>query len=715
MFDYINKTIKRVDAKDKIEGRVKYLCDLDFKDLVYAKTLRSSRPRAKILSIDVPKLPHGYHIVDKHDVLGKNRVEIIFDDQPFFAEDVVNYIGEPILLVVGPNKEVILDIISSIKVNYQDMDPILNIEEAESGTKNPLYKKNNCFADYQYTKGNIDEIINQSTNFIEDEYKTGYQEHVYLETQGMIGKYENDKVTIYGSMQCPFYIKNAVEQGLGWDEKRVRIIQTPTGGGFGGKEDYPSLIAGHVAFAAVKVKKPVQLLLDREEDISFTTKRHPSLIKIKTYFDSNNKIIARDIDIKLDAGAYAGLSSVVLQRAMFSITGVYNIPNLKVRGRAFSTNNVVSGAFRGFGAPQAFFAIEMHMENIANKVGINSLELKKKYLLKKGDTSSTQGLFQYDISLNEIIDEIEKISNYKKRYEKKPKKKNKLKGVGCSLFYHGCGFTGSAEQKLIKSKIKLRKHANGIVEIIVSSVEMGQGVSTTLRKIVAQVLEIPIEKITYNNPDTDKVPDSGPTVASRTIMIVGKLLEDGARDMKKIWNKYPEFEVEKIYKHPQNMKWDDEKLKGNTYQAYSWGANMVEVEIDPVAYEINVTGIWAVYDIGKAIDEKIVQEQIEGGIIQGLGHGTIEVMKVKNGMLLQKNMTDYIIPTSKDFPNIKSKLIENPYEHGPFGAKGLGELTFVGAPVAIALAVQNALGIPIKQIPVTPEYLMEVMENRKAD
>ncbi|CAH2213754.1 xanthine dehydrogenase family protein molybdopterin-binding subunit [Tepidibacter aestuarii] len=713
MVEEISKSIKRFDTGPKIRGDAEYLCDMDFEDLVYAKTLRSSRPRAKILSIEIPDLPKGYYIVDKNDVLGRNRVKTVFDDQPFFAEDVVNYVGEPILLVVGPKKDVILNIISEIKVIYEDIDPILSIEDAENEVKKPIFQNQKCFVDYEYKKGNIDEIIKESINFIEGEYKTGYQEHAYLETQGMIGIYENEKVTIYGSMQCPYYVKDAVVQGLGWDEKRVRVIQSTTGGAFGGKEEYTSLIGGHVAIAAVKVKRPVKLLLDRSEDIECTTKRHPSIIKIKTYFDSNNIIIARDIDIKIDAGAYAGLSSIVLQREMFSVTGVYNIQNLRVRGRAFATNNVVSGAFRGFGGPQAIFAMEIHMENIADQLDIDSIELKKKYLLKRGDTSSTQGLFQYDIKLDEIISEIEKISDYTKKRKKNEKNPDKLKGIGCSLFFHGCGFTGNGEQEIIKAKIKLKKYLNEKVEIFVSNVEMGQGASTTLKKIVSHALEIPIEHIIFKNPDTDNVPDSGPTAASRTIIIVGKLLEDGAREMKEQWNQFSEIEIKKTYKYPENMKWDAEKLEGNAYEAYSWGANVVEVEIDPITYEITTTGIWAVYDIGKAIDEQIVQGQIEGGIIQGLGYGTIEVMDIKDGKLLQKSMTDYIIPTSKDFPNIKIKLIDNPYEHGPFGSKGLGELTFVGAPAAIALAVQNAIGIPIKKIPITPEYLMELMKNGK--
>jgi CO/xanthine dehydrogenase Mo-binding subunit len=705
----INKPVKRVDAEEKISGKAKYLTDMEFEDMLYAKTYRSTKARAKIKNIYIPELPEGYFIIDRKDVPGKNRVKMIFYDQPFFAEDEVNYIGEPILLVAGKDKKVILDIISNIKIDYEDIEPILTVEEAEKNVLKPIYGKDNLFADYKYCKGDMDKAEKGAVRVFEKEYRTGYQEHIYLETQSMAACYENGRVKVLGSMQCPYYIKNAVMEALGFSKNKVQIVQTTTGGAFGGKEEYPSLIAGQVAIAALKVKKPVKLIFERTEDIECSTKRHPSIIRLKTFLDKDNKIIGMDVDVKLDGGAYSGMSNIVLQRSMFAATGAYNVENVKVRGRVFATNNIVSGAFRGFGAPQSVFALEMHTDYISNTLGINPISFRRKNMIKQGDFSSTGGIFRDYVPLQDIMDKIEIMSDYYNKVNVKSTP-TKLHGMGYSIFFHGGGFTGSGERDHIKAKVKLKKNKDSSVEILISNVEMGQGTGTTLRKIVAAVLEIPISDILYDNPDTDRVPDSGPTVASRTIMIVGRLLELAAKEMKNQWSDQP-IEVIKEYKHPKGFNWDNDNFIGDVYNCYSWGANIVEVEVDKLTYEVEVKGVWAVFDIGRPIDEKIIQGQIEGGMLQGLGYGGMEVMKSKGGKLQQRSCTDYVIPTSKDFPKIESALIENLYKEGPFGAKSAGELTFVGAGTAYALAVQNAIGKPINQLPVTPEYIMEVMKN----
>jgi len=710
MIDKIGKPIIRVDAAEKIGGHAKYLADIEFENMLYARTLRSTKARAKIISIDIPKLPDGYYIVDKSDVPGRNRVKMIFYDMPFFAEDEVNYIGEPILLVVGPDREEIVNILSNIKVVYEEMEPIFSMEEALENTSAPIFGENNAYAKYDLSKGSLDEVTKSNIRKFEGEYRTGYQEHIYLETQGVVAAFVSGKIKIWGSMQCPYFIKDAVIEALGFDENRVQVIQTTTGGGFGGKEEYPSLIAGQAAMAALKIKKPIRLILDRAEDIEVTSKRHPSIIKIKSYVSFDNKILGMDVDIKIDGGAYSGLSNIVLQRTMFAAIGVYNVRNVKISGVALATNKVPSGGFRGFGAPQAFFALEMHMDYISKELGINALEFRKLNILKQGDTSSTGGVIRERIMLPEIIETIENMSGYKKKINQH--KNGILKGIGCSLFFHGCGFTGSGERDIIKAKVKLLKHVDKTVEILVSNVEMGQGALTTLKKIVAYTLEIPINRVIFKNPDTGKVPDSGPTVASRTVAIVGKLLQDAAIEMKEFLNDYIELEVIKQYKHPEGFVWDDEKFKGDAYNTYAWGANVVEVEVNPITYEVSVTDIYAVFDIGEAIDELIVRGQIEGGMVQGLGYASMEVMHHKDGRLLQRTNTDYVIPTAMDFPKIQSKLVNNPYTNGPFGAKGVGETTLIGAAAAYALAVQNAIGHYINKIPVTPEYLMEVMSNK---
>jgi CO/xanthine dehydrogenase Mo-binding subunit len=314
-----------------------------------------------------------------------------------------------------------------------------------------------------------------------------------------------------------------------------------------------------------------------------------------------------------------------------------------------------------------------------------------------------------------MIEEIFKMSGYKEKKENfiEERKCGRLKGIGLSLFFHGGGFTGSGERDLIKARAKLAKNPDGTVEILIANVEMGQGTQTVLRKIVSEAMDIPMERIIYKNPDTDRVPDSGPTVASRTTVIIGRLLKDAAEELKARWDEKEAFEVETIYKYPEEYIWDGDNFKGDAYTSYSWGANVVEVEIDPVTFESNINGAWAVFDIGKAIDERIVKGQMDGGILQGLGFANLEVVQNEGGRFMQRTASDCIIPTSMDAPPIETKLVCEPYSGGPYGAKGLGELTLVGAPAAYALAVEDALLISINKIPVTPEYLMEVAADGK--
>lgn len=708
--DSIGTPIRRFDFDEKVSGSARYCADVRLDGLLYAKTLRSTKARARIISLEIPPLAEGYCTVSADDIPGRNVVPIVYEDQPFLARDVVNYIGEPILLVVGPDKGAILDIMSRIRVTYEELQPVLSIDEAEQRTENFIFGDKPYFVSYECAKGDMNEAITRAAHVFEDEFRTGYQEHAYLETQGCIAVYQDGRVTVSGSMQCPYYVKEALVQALGWPGERVRVIQLPTGGGFGGKEEYPSIPGVHAALAAIKTQRPVQLVFDRHEDMLCTTKRHPTIIRIKSYLDEHRRIIGREISVKTDAGAYAGLSSVVLQRMMFSSGGVYDVPHLKVTGTAFATNNIVSGAFRGFGGPQAFFAMEMHMENIARGLELDSLAFRARHFLHKGDSSSTNGMFHGDIRLDEIAATLERISSYgDKRSRQREARSDRLRGIGCSFFFHGCGFTGSGEDQLIRAKVRLKKYADNSVQIFVSSTEIGQGSLTTLRKIVARTLEIPVETVRHDYPDSDDCPNSGPTVASRTVMIVGKLLQDAATEMKSRWQEET-FDLFRVFRFPPHLSWDNTNFRGNAYPEYSWGGNVVEVEVDPVTCQVELLGVWAVYDIGTPIDETIVRGQIQGGIVQGLAYGGMESLTTRDGALRQTSLTDYVIPTALDVPRIESRLIDNPFDNGPFGARGLGELTLIGAAPALALAVQNAIGRDITELPVTPERIQEALD-----
>jgi CO/xanthine dehydrogenase Mo-binding subunit len=698
--------VPRRDAVGKLRGESDYIDDLRFDNMIYARTVYSTVPRAKITNIRLPELPPGYAVINRSDVPGKNRAKLLKDDWPFLAEDEVMYIGEPVLLITGPDRATLDNLTAQTIIDYDALTPVFSISESVSNNT-IIWGDDNCYADYSIVKGEPDKAFEGASRVIEQVYTTGCQEHIYMEPQGVIGLYRDNRITVYGSMQCPYYVKASLVQAFGWDEDRIRVVQTTTGGGFGGKEDFPSILAVHAALAAYKTGKPVKIVLNREEDILVTTKRHPSLIKIRAAL-KNDEIIAIDADIKLDGGAYAGLSEVVLQRAIFTATGAYTFPNVRVRGAAYATNNVPKGAFRGFGAPQAFFAIEAHMDSIAHSLGVPVLELKKKYLVRQGDKTITGGAYHNPVIMPRLLVKALEISGYEEKYGTFSTG-NSNRGIGISLFKHGCGFTGSGERDKIKAKVKLKRLADGGVELLVSSVEMGQGAQTTLPKIVGDVLEIPLEKVVYHNPDTDRVPDSGPTVASRTAMIVGNIVREAALDLKTS----EDGEVMRQYRQPSEIVWNQDTFEGDAYPDYSWGVNVVEVEVDPVTFETEVLGIWAVYDIGVPLDEDIARGQMEGGIAQGLGWAGLENMAENKGRIVQKTVTDYIIPTSVDLPEMHVFFIENPTPYGPFGAKGAGEIPLVGAAPALASAVSNALGRPVNFIPLTPEFLEEFVSNRE--
>jgi CO/xanthine dehydrogenase Mo-binding subunit len=693
----ISKSIPKLDAKAKIAGEALYVSDIRMPGMLFARTVRAAITKGKIIQIHKPSLPEGYFIIDESDIEYRNIVKIIYDDMPYFAKESIEHYGEPILLVIGPNKETINEIVKLIIIDYEKSQPLLDFSESK--------------IHYDFTKGDPDSAFKNASRIVEMTYETGYQEQAYIEPQGMIGYPEaGGKITLVGSIQCPYYVKNAVIHALGCDESQIRVIQAVVGGAFGGKEEFPSLIACELAVAVKKLQKPIKLIYEREEDIEVTTKRHPSKIRMEAAIDGHLNVTAIKAKVALDGGAYIGLSGVVLSRAMIAASGAYTFKNLAVSGDVYKTNTVPNGAFRGFGAPQMLFAIEMFMHHIAKETHQDPFLFRMRHLARQGDATSTNGTFRDPI----IMDELIKVATEKSDYHKKVKiysMADSHKGIGMSYFLHGCGFTGSGESTHINAKIRLHKRIDDVVEILVAAVDMGQGVKTTMSKIVANVLDIPISQVRYDNPDTDKVPDSGPTVASRTIMIVGGLVARAAKELKAIWQTGVEQKVNQQYAQPTYIKWDESTFQGDAYPAYSWGVNVVEVEIDPLTAQVEIINVVSAYDVGKAVDERIIIGQADGGITQGLAYGYMEHMTQKDGRIRQKSMTDYIIPTAMDISPMSTYLIDNPYPLGPYGAKGAGELTLVGGAPAIALAIEMAIKQKVTKIPATPEYLMELMHH----
>ncbi|MFP5115598.1 xanthine dehydrogenase family protein molybdopterin-binding subunit [Bacillaceae bacterium C204] len=705
----ISTSVPKKDHGGKVSGQLAYISDVKVENMVYGVLYRSSIAYGKIKSIQLPNLPEGYEAVGAEDIPGPNYVKIIKEDQPIFANEWVNYIGEPILMLVGDDLDTLYKFLNEVKVDFEENQAIYTLDEAINQKSKPGV----TMASYEFGESLdvISAIEQRAHKIIEEEYDTGYQEHVYLEPQGMLAIYKDDEIEVQGSMQCLYYIKNALLSALACDDDEVRVVQSPTGGGFGGKEDFPSMMACHVAVAAKAVKKSVMLVFDRSEDMVVTTKRHPAKLNYRTALDQEGNILSLCVDIYLDGGANVGLSSVVLQRALINSAGVYKIPHFHAKGYVLKTNTVPNGAFRGFGAPQSFAGIESHMGHLSKLSNIEPLEYKRKYLVKQGDPTITKGIFRDPILVEEMIEDLLNSSEYKKKKQEfqrfNQQSQRYKKGIGTSLFLHGCGFTGSGERDHIKATVKLVKSKDDQVSLKISNSDMGQGILTTLCKIVAKELDLPYEDVLYPYPDTKEVPDSGPTVASRTTMIVGKLLERAAKKLKYQWQTGVEQEVVEHYVHREMIPWNELTFTGDAYPAYSWGVNIVELEVDTLTGNVKLEKVYGNYEVGKVIDERIMKGQIDGGLAQGLAYGYLEKMTSHLGKIQQKSISDYGPPTSLDVVPIESKVFDNPYADGPYGAKGAGELTLIGGAPAVQAAIENALQISFQQIPITPEVIIE--------
>jgi CO/xanthine dehydrogenase Mo-binding subunit len=598
-----------------------------------------------------------------------------------------------------------------------------------------VWGRDNIFKNYVVTRGDVDAAIANAEVIVEGEYETGAQEQLYIEPNGMVATGSPaDGVTVWGSMQCPYYIHKALKAIFNLPADKVRVVQMETGGGFGGKEEYPSIIACHAALLAWKAGAPVKLVYDRAEDMVATTKRHPSRTRHRTAVTRDGRLVAMDIDFVIDGGAYCTLSPVVLSRGTIHSAGPYLCPNVRLRGRAVATNAPPHGAFRGFGAPQSLFALERHMDRVAAAVGLTPDALRRRNFIRAGDTSAVGQVMRDPIDMTALLDRALSIADYhakRARFDEINPSLRVRKGIGLATFMHGAGFTGSGEDHLA-SVVAVEAGADGRVRVLSSNTEIGQGTNTIFAQIAADTLGIPPESIEIAQPDTSIVPDSGPTVASRTCMVVGKLVETAARgliaELKKVgfadgadaaaFERACAAYVARLgplraiarYQAPPGLRWDDETYQGDAYGTYAWAVYVAEVSVDTTTWETRVDDFVAVQEVGKVINPTLAMGQIEGGVAQAIGWALYERVVWREGRMANGEMTNYIMPTSMDLPPIRVFFEEQPYAYGPGGAKGIGELPMDGPAPAILNAVAHATGADPRGVPLMPETLMALME-----
>jgi len=725
--------IARTDAPQKLTGAAKYIDDYKLPGCLHAATLRTTIAHGRIKKVTFdPSFPwYQYAVARAADIPGQNNVLFIEHDQPLLTEDKVMHPMQAILIVGHPDRAQAYEALKHICVEYEEEEAVLSIEDSLA-KKKLLRGEDNIFKKLLIERGNLDDGFSQADRIVEGEYRVPHQEQAYIENHGMAAWVEKDgTIVTHGSLQCPFYVHKALVKIFSRPPEKIRVINAVTGGAFGGKEDYPSVIAGHAALLALKSGKPVKLIYDRHEDMAATTKRHPAVVKHRTAVSKDGKLLAQDITVFMDGGAFATCSGVVLSRGTLHATGPYECPNVRVRSCAVATNTPPNGAFRGFGVPQTIFAAELQMEKIATTLGIDSVELRRRNAWKVGSITSTGQELKESVGALKCLE----LCVRKSRYEKKRKEyalwnrgkgKPTWHGIGLALCHHGAGFTGSGEVTLAsRAAVSLTK--DGGIKVLAASTDLGQGAGTVFTQIAAHTLGLSADLIQVEVPDTALVPNSGPTVASRTTMVIGRLVERAARQLKdelvKTAGKVPQDRAglkkaaralcagqptrrcEVQYEKPADITWDDQLYRGEAYGVFSYAAIAVDLEVDRLTYEVKVRKVTTAQDIGKAINPALAKGQIMGGTNQALGYALLEYADFRGGWMRNSQLTNYAIPTFVDTPPMDVFLVEEPYSRGPYGAKGLGEMPMDLPAPAVVSAVHDATGFWFHAIPILPEKI----------
>jgi CO/xanthine dehydrogenase Mo-binding subunit len=727
----------RREGPAKLTGAAKYADDLVFPGAWYGATIRSTDAHATFTALD---LDPGFDwssvvVVTAADIPGDNIVSSIKPDQPILVPlgGEIQHHAEPLALLAAPDRAVLRAARHAVTVRTAPLPAVFD----------PL-ASDHVFAAYELGSGDPEAAFAAADLVLEGEYRVGHQEQLYIENNAMIAvPSEDGGVTVHGSLQCPYYVHTALKRGLAIDDTQARVVQAETGGGFGGKEEFPSVIALHAALLAGKARRPVRMIYDRHEDLAATTKRHPAIVRHRTGVTHDGRLIAQDIEVVMDGGAYCTLTPVVLSRGAIHAGGPYRCPNVRIRARATRTNTPPNGAFRGFGAPQTEFAAETHLNRIAEALDISPLEIRRRNVYRLGDTTPTGQVLRSSVAGEEVLERAAEAGEFVRLRDRhdaararragsgavpgsplRTGRERLASGVGLALAWHGAGFTGSGEVRLA-SVASLELTGEGAIRILTASTEMGQGTKTIFPQLVAEALGVPYEAVELAPQDTAFVPDSGPTVASRTAMVVGGLLIKAAQRLRvqveeatggPFTTTYRDhgrasggLRIDQHFEPYPGVGFDDETYRGDAYPAFGWAACVASVEVDLDTGEVHVRDIVAADDIGRVIHPVLAEGQVEGGTLQAVGYATIEEIKLRDGRYLNDRLATYIIPTSLDAPRITTILVEAPFEAAPHRAKGVGELPMdVGAPAVVA-AIADATGVWIQDLPASPERILAAL------
>jgi xanthine dehydrogenase molybdenum-binding subunit len=755
----IGRPLPTPETVNKVTGKARYTDDYTFPDMLYARTLRSRHPHAKVVSIDTSRakaLPGVQAVLTHEDIPGKNLHGLVRDDWPVLAGDKVRYMGDAVAIVAADDEDTAAAALELIEVEYEPL-PVVGDPEYARTPEAPILHENhetgNLLKHIKVYHGDIEQGLGEADVVVEREFHTPTTEHAFLEPECAIGipagAEGHDKLTIYVGSQIPYQDRNQIAAALSIPDEDVRVKGTLIGGGFGGKEDIAGQI--HVALLAQITSRSVKMLYRRDESLLFHPKRHATIIRIKIGAKTDGTLTAIQAELYGDGGAYASLSDKVMTRATTHATGPYVVPHTKIDCYAMYTNNPPSGAFRGFGVTQSAFAVESTMDLLAEELGMDPIELRLKNAQKVGVTTATGQLLRESVGLLETIDKVQgdmQTHHNGDGIQWGWQENGKACGWGIACSYKNTGLGGGAPDK---AGAEVEVYEDGTAEVRTSSADMGQGLDGVVAQCTAEELGLRYENVRVLLSDTDLTPDGGPTTASRQTYVTGNAARLAAGAMREALTS---IAAERMDVAPSEIRFEEGLMRYNsqsvpmgkvvgwmkqegleskaTYEywapktqplgtggdmhfAFSYSTQAALVEVDLETGEVHVLKVSVAADVGRAINPRALQGQIEGGVVMAMGNCLTEEYIIEDGVPWSTQLARYKMPSIKHTPEIITHIVEHPAKDGPYGAKGVGEISSINTTPAICNAIYNATGIRVYTIPVDQDALLRAIKGGQTE
>lgn len=745
----VGKVHTRPEAVEKVTGRAIYTDDLKFDGMVVGRAKRAMVPHAIVKSLNVEKaraLPGVLAVMTAEDIPGDRYHGVVIPDWPIIVGvgERIRYIGDCVAIVAAETKEIAEQALRLIEVDYELHKVISDPVQARQPDAEALHPKGNLLKHIKVRKGDMEHGFKDAEIILEHVFHTPPNDHAFIEPECSIARLNSDgRMEVYVGSQIPYADRNQVARALGWTEDRVHIIGMLIGGGFGGKEDIMGQI--HAALLAWKTHRPVKILFDRNESLIVHPKRHATQIRVKLGAKRDGRLVAAETELYGDTGAYASLGEKVMTRATTHSSGPYEIENVRADCYAMYTNNPPAGAFRGFGVLQSAFAVESMMDMLAEELHLDPIEIRKKNALRAGSITNTGQVLHDSVGLLECIDkvstEMHRIGGERPFVARiSPDDSNKTRAWGFAVAYKNTGLGGGAPDK---AGAEVELYRDGTAEVRTSSAEIGQGLVTVLRMIVAEELGLPPAKVRVLLSDTDLTPDGGPTTASRQTYVTGNAARGAAQTLREA---IASTLAEKLDVSPDEIRFveglaqvREEKIPlgkiasemieegraprilyeywapatkplgegGDMHFAFSFAAQAAEVEVDRLTGEVKVLHMISANDVGTAINPLGLLGQVEGGVMMGIGHALTEKFIVDEGSVVTDRLARYRVPSITQTPEIISLIVEDPTKDGPYGAKGVGEIVLIPTIPAITNAIYNAVGVRFDSLPVDQEKIAQ--------